>query len=187
METDRNSQSLLCFLLGAPIMADRLSERAMHTGWVRFFKGVWNGLFFCYNNRLCHKLAHHCLSICLINYCSIDGSRMATCRIMERFGFEPWSGAALRCVLGQVTSISQCLSPPRYYVYKWIPANMDAGGNCMECKEAICSTKCDTCTHWKTHDCNGKRTCLKRISTSFVFLAKIIEEETSVSIILLVG
>ena len=124
METDRNSQSLLCFLLDAPIMADRLSERAMHTGWVRFFKGVWNGLFFCYNNRLCHKLAHHCLSICLINYCSINGSRMATCRIMERFGFEPWSGAALRCVLGQVTSISQCLSPPRYYVYKWVPANL---------------------------------------------------------------
>ena len=42
------------------------------------------------------------LSICLINYCSIDGSRMATCR-MERFGFEPWSGAALRFVLGQIT------------------------------------------------------------------------------------
>ena len=76
-------------------------------------KGVWNGLFFCNNNRLRHKLAHHCLSICLINYCSIDESRVATCR-MERFGFEPWSGAALRCVLGQVTLISQCLSPPRY-------------------------------------------------------------------------
>ena len=24
--------------------------------------------------------------------------------------------------------------------------------------------------HWKTHNCNGKRTCSKRISTSFVFL-----------------
>ena len=53
------------------------------------------------------------LSICLINYCSIDGSLVATCRI-EWFGFEPWSGAALRSVLGQVTLISQCLSPPRY-------------------------------------------------------------------------
>ena len=40
-----------------------------------------------------------------------------------------------------------------------------------KCKEIICSTKCDM--HWKTHDCNGKWTCLKRISTSFVFLVKI--------------
>ena len=29
----------------------------------------------------------------------------------ERFGFEPFSGA-LRCVLGQDTLLSQCLSPP---------------------------------------------------------------------------
>ena len=33
----------------------------------------------------------------------------------------------------------------------------------------------------------GKRTCLKRISTSLVFLVKIIEEETSVHIVLQVG
>ena len=76
-------------------------------------KGVWNGFFLCNNNRLRHKLAQHCLSFCLTNYRSIDGSREATCR-MERFGFEPWSGAALRFFLGQVTLISQCLSPPRY-------------------------------------------------------------------------
>ena len=34
-----------------------------------------------------------------------------------------------------------------------------------KCKEITCSTKCDM--HWKTHDCNGKWTYLKRISTSF--------------------
>ena len=58
------------------------------------------------NNRLRHKLAYNCLSICLINCCSIDGSRVATCRI-EWFGFEPLSETELRCVLGQVTLISQ--------------------------------------------------------------------------------
>ena len=31
----------------------------------------------------------------------------------ERSGFEPWPGT-LCCVLGQDTSLSQCLSPPRY-------------------------------------------------------------------------
>ena len=31
---------------------------------------------------------------------------------IERSGFEPWPGAALRCVFGQVTLLSQCLSPP---------------------------------------------------------------------------
>ena len=30
----------------------------------------------------------------------------------SRSGFEPWPGAALRCVLGKVTLLSQCLSPP---------------------------------------------------------------------------
>ena len=44
METDRNSQSLVCLLLGAPIMADRLSGRAMQSGWVRFFKGGPEGM-----------------------------------------------------------------------------------------------------------------------------------------------
>ena len=59
-----------------------------------------------------------CAFFFLINYCSIDGSRVATCRI-ERFGFGLWSGAALRCVLGQVTLISQSLSPPRYINGYW--------------------------------------------------------------------
>ena len=36
------------------------------------------------------------------NYCSIDGRRVTACWI-ELSGFEPWPGAALRCVLGQVT------------------------------------------------------------------------------------
>ena len=131
------------------------------------------------NNRLRHKLAHHCLSICLINYCSIDGSRVATWRMhMGRFGFEPWSGAALRCVWAGHFNLTVPLSTQ---VYKWVPANVMLGVTVWKCKEAICSTKCDM--DWKTHDCNGKWACLKRISTSFVFLVKIIEEETSVHII----
>ena len=53
-----------------------------------------------------------------------DGRRVATCRI-ERSGFEPWPGAALRCVLGQVTLLSQCLSPPR--CINGVPANLMLG------------------------------------------------------------
>ena len=65
------------------------------------------------------------------------------------------------------------------------PQNNVKRTSVWKCKETICSTKCDM--HWKTHDCNGKWTCLKRISTSFVFLVKIIEEETSVHIMLQMG
>ena len=65
------------------------------------------------------------------------------------FGFEPWSVAALRCVLGQVTLISQCLSPPRY-INGYLGANLMLGVTVWKCKEAICSPKCDM--HWKTHD-----------------------------------
>ena len=32
--------TLVCLLSGAPIMADRLSERAMQSGWVRFFNVI---------------------------------------------------------------------------------------------------------------------------------------------------
>ena len=56
-------------------------------------------------------------------------------------------------------------------VYKWVPANLMLGETVWKCKEAIRSIKSDM--HWKTHHCNGKRTCLKRISNSFVFLVKI--------------
>ena len=38
MQTDGNSQMITLPFSGAPIMADGVSERAMHTGWVRFFK-----------------------------------------------------------------------------------------------------------------------------------------------------
>ena len=37
MQTDGNSQMITLPFSGAPIMADGVSERAMHTGWVRFF------------------------------------------------------------------------------------------------------------------------------------------------------
>ena len=40
------------------------------------------------------------------NYCSIDGRRVTTCRV-EQSGFEPRHGDALRCVLRQVTLLSQ--------------------------------------------------------------------------------
>ena len=47
---------------------------------------------------------------------------------------------------------------------------LNAGGNCTpgNVKKQFAPQSVDM--HWKTHDCNGKWTCSKRISTSFVFL-----------------
>ena len=50
------------------------------------------------------------------------------CLRFEWSGFEPWQGT-LCCVLGQDTSLSQCLSPPRC-INKWIPVNWMLGGPC---------------------------------------------------------
>ena len=104
------------------------------------------------NNRLRHTLAHHGLSICLINYGSIDGSRVATCR-ME--GFKLSSGLGPLCVLlcswAGHFNLTVTLSTQ---VYKWVPANLMLRVTVWKCKEAVCSTKCDM--HWKTQDCNGK-------------------------------
>ena len=69
---------------------------------------------YCFSNRPISytSLLTNVWAFVWYNRCSIDGRRVATCRI-ERSGFEPWPGAALRCVLGQVILLSQCLSPPR--------------------------------------------------------------------------
>ena len=87
-----------------------------------------------------------------MNYCSIDGSRVAICR-MERYGFEPWSGAALPALCSWAGHFNLTV-PHSIQVYKWVPANLMLGVTVRKCKEVICSTKFDM--HWKTHDCNGK-------------------------------
>ena len=54
-------------------------------------------------SQTCSPMFPHLLDTIIV---AVDGRRMATCRI-EQSGFEPWPGAALRCVLEQVTLLSE--------------------------------------------------------------------------------
>ena len=62
---------------------------------------------------------------------------------------------------------------------------LNAGGNCMEMLRSILQHKVRYAL--ENSQLQWKMNLFKRISTSIVFLVKIIEEETSVHIILQVG
>ena len=58
----------------------------------------------------------------------------------ELLGFEPWSGAELRCSWAGYFNLTMPLSTQ---VYKWVPASLMLGVTVWKFKEAICSPKCD--------------------------------------------